>query len=283
MNNSALIIQKIFRRVVSSLINLVAYQTNYNIKNTTLIVGSTRSGTTFLMESINKKNEYRLIFEPFNKTYTDEWQDFATREWLDPAQTENQKKKTIKNILTGRINNSWINRYNRKVICDRRLIKAVRANLLVEYIRTEYPTLPIIYLIRNPYDVVASRINMNFDARDIFQVLDQTSFLKKYYSDIDREELMKKLDSKEAKHAALWCIENRYLLQSLSRLNLHLLHYENIIGKVVSIENNRVSLIKKESKPSASSSPRKSYKLSNVEKNNITNVLKLFKMTDYNH
>lgn len=278
MKLKKLLLGRAYDRVISIFINLVAHQTNYDIVNTILIVGSTRSGTTFLMESINQNNDYRLIFEPFNNTYTDEWSDFATREHIDLNQIDSHKKKAVKKILSGQISNSWINRYNRKIISEKRLIKAVRANLLIEHIRDEYPDLQIIYLVRNPYDVVASRINMNFDSLDLYQVLEKSNFLAKHYSDINRDELMKQLDSKEAKHAALWCIENRYLLGSITELDLHQLQYENIIGKSITIENKKVKLIQKESKPSASSSLREKYKLSSLERGNIAKILKVFGM-----
>ena len=184
MKNRNLLISKAYRIVVSTLVNLVAHQTNNHINNTILIIGSTRSGTTFLMESINQNNDYRLIFEPFNNTYTKEWREYDTREYIDPLQTNEHEKSVINKILTGQISSPWVNRYNRKLRSDRRLIKAVRANLLVEFIRAEYPNLPIIYLVRNPYEVVASRINMNFDANDVELVRNQSAFIEKHYPDI---------------------------------------------------------------------------------------------------
>jgi hypothetical protein len=276
-----LFIKKAFQRSVSILINLVARQTNFDIGNTMLIIGSTRSGTTFLMESINQNNDYRLIFEPFNNTYTKEWQKFDTREYVDPIQANEHKKSAIHNILSGRISNPWVNRYNRKLRSDKRLVKAVRANFLIDYIRAEYPNLQVVYLVRNPYDVVASRINMNFDARDIYQVLKQSTFLSKHYSDINIDELKSNLDSVEAKHVALWCFENRHLLQLQSQLNLQILRYEDINGNSISNINGEMILTKKSSKPSASSSPRNAYLLNESERKNISNVLKLFGMDEY--
>lgn len=281
MKNRNLLISKAYRTIVSTLVNLVAHQTNNNIKNTILIIGSTRSGTTFLMESINQNNDYRLIFEPFNNTYTKEWREFDTREYLDLTQTNDYHKSVINKILTGQISNQWINRYNRKVRSDKRLIKEVRANLLVECIRTQYPELPIIYLVRNPYEVVASRINMNFDANDVELVRNKTAFIEKHYPDIQCNILSKKIETKEGKHAALWCLENRFLLRMHSQLDLKLLKYEEIIGMSVRIEKGEIRLTEKTSKPSASTSPRSAYQLSQSERENITNVLEFFGMKEY--
>ena len=281
MKNRILFINKAYSRVVSNLINLIARQTNFDIENTILIIGSTRSGTTFLMESINQNNDYRLIFEPFNNTYTEEWSEFATREYIDPSQTNEYEKNVINKILTGQISNPWVNRYNRKLRSDKRLIKAVRANLLVEYIRAEYPDLPIIYLVRNPYEVVASRINMNFDANDVELVRDKSAFIEMHYPDIQYNLLSEKIETKEAKHAALWCLENRFLLRKKSQLDLNLLKYEDIIGMSVTYEKEEIKLTKKESKPSASASLKNVYQLSQSERENIANVLEFFKMDEY--
>ena len=38
-----------------------------NINNTILVAGVGRSGTTLLAETINYDNQFRLMFEPFNK------------------------------------------------------------------------------------------------------------------------------------------------------------------------------------------------------------------------
>jgi len=180
---------KISAKIISTLVNLVASQSNFDIENTILLVGSTRSGTTFLMESLNSKNEYRVIFEPFNPTYTKEWSSFSARHYIDPEDPSHEERKAVDQILKGKINNSWVDQYNRKLKSDRRLIKSVRANLMLDHIEKEYPTLKIIYLHRNPYDVIASRINLIFDPKDVELILMHQSFLSKYYADIEIEKL----------------------------------------------------------------------------------------------
>lgn len=269
-----------FQKVVSFMVNLIAKEKNHNVNNTVLIVGSTRSGTTYLMENINTENDYRLIFEPFNNTYVDEWKHFDTRHFIDPNQPTEIEKQAIQRILSGRIKNKWTDQFNRKINPDKRLIKAVRANLLVEYIRTLYPKLQIIYLIRNPYEVVASRINMNFDPRDVDTLLANTDFINRHYSDIKLDQIHPSIDTKEAKHAALWCLENRHLYRQISELNLNILSYDNIKGKSIKLNGSEIKLSQKQSKPSASSSRKEPYELSESERENIRNILVLFGMED---
>ena len=204
---------KIRVKAISTIVNVFATQNNYDINNTVLLLGSARSGTTFLMESLNSKNDYRLIFEPFNPTYTKEWAQYSARQYVDPESSRGNVKLIIESILQGKINNSWVDQYNKKIRSDKRLIKSVRANLMLEYIEKTYPELLIIYLFRDPYDVVASRINLNFDALDVFLILKHESFLERHYHDIDINKLKELIDSSESCHAALWCFENRYILE----------------------------------------------------------------------
>jgi len=278
MDNKNSVFAKVYRNLISSIVNLLAKENNNDIANTILIVGSTRSGTTYLMENINDDNEYRLIFEPFNNTYTEEWKSFETRHYINPDRPTKIEISTIQKILSGNINNKWVDRFNRKIRSDKRLIKAVRANFLVEYIRKAYPSLPIIYLVRDVYEVVASRINMNFDPIDLDRVLSNSDLMKIYYPNLDIDIIKELAPSKEAKHAALWCLENKFLLKIYAKLNLQLLYYDDIKGMSVKLEGYKISLNKKVSKPSASSALTEKYQLNKTEMANIKLVLEHFEM-----
>jgi hypothetical protein len=268
-------------KVVSSIVNIFATQTNYDIDNTVLLIGSTRSGTTFLMESLNSKNTFRIIFEPFNPTYTREWTSFGSRHYIDPANVNVQEAKSVHTILQGKITNRWVDQYNRKFRSDQRLIKSVRANLLVDYLEFKYPALKIIYIWRDPHSVVASRINLNFDPKDVFTILDHKLFVTKYYSEIDLENLQSYLHLPECCHAALWCFENRFLLKSKDQRNIKVIQYEYIIDKSISLSQNVVKIKDKKRKPSVTSSTQKTYRLGKEEVFNINVILSLFGMEEF--
>lgn len=272
---------KIKARLVSTVVNLFATQSNHDIENTVLLLGSARSGTTFLMESLNASNEYRIIFEPFNPTYTTEWNVYAARHFIDPKNVGSHERKTVDNILRGRIKNNWIDQYNRKIRSDKRLIKSVRANLMLDYFEGEYPELKIIYLYRNPYEVVASRINLNFDPQDVHLVLTHETFIKKYYSDLDIAKLKSTLNTPESCHAALWCFENRYILKSIGTRKITKANYHDIIGKTVQWEKASLVISDKIRRPSVTSSFLRSYTLSKTEIENVGKVLNLFSMEKY--
>ena len=267
--------------IVSKVVNLFAKQLNYDLDKTILILGSTRSGTTFLMESLNRNNDYRLIFEPFNPSYSREWEAFSARQYLNPNKVSDQELRKVGHILSGKITNSWVDRYNRKLRSSARIIKAVRANLLLDLIEQKFPQVRIIYIYRNPYDVVASRIGLNFDPLDFQLILEHDAFMKKYYPNIDAEKLVEKLNDNVHRHTAMWCLENRFILQTMNQRNLINIHFEDVKGKTVELSETGLRVSDKKSRPSLTSSLHATYKLSPAEIEGVSSVLRYFNMGNY--
>ena len=267
--------------MTSAFVNMFARQNNYDLAQTVLIIGSTRSGTTFLMESLNKNNDYRLIFEPFNPTYTKEWSSFSARQYFDPDKASDAEIQIVEGILRGKIRNKWVDRYNSKINSSKRLIKCVRANLLLDLIEEKFKEVKIIYLYRNPYEVVASRLNLNFDPKDIHLILKHTDFLSKYYPDINVQKLNEAMISKEHCHAIMWCLENRFILRSLDSRDILVSKYEDIKGKTVEFLDSKLMIRDIARKPSLTSSVHGSYQLSAEEANNVTSILEMFDMKEF--
>ncbi|MDF1694181.1 MAG: sulfotransferase [Saprospiraceae bacterium] len=281
MQKIKLLWHKIYSRAFSFIINLFAHQTNFDISNTVLLLGSTRSGTTFLMESINAHNDYRLIFEPFNPTYTKEWGVFTARHYINPNRNNARESQVVEKILSGRINNHWVDQFNRKIRSQKRLIKSVRGNLMLDYFETKYPELTILYVYRNPYDVVASRMNLQFDSNDVFLLLNHLDFINKYYSDIDISSFKALLSTPESCHAALWCLENCYILDSLPNRKLIAVKYEDVKGKMVLLKKGELLISNTIRRPSVTTSFQEAYQLSKKEVKNIRQVLIRFNIDEY--
>jgi len=105
-----------------------------------------------------------------------------------------------------------------------------------------------------------------------------TGLMENYYPNIDIDTIKALTTSKEAKHAALWCLENKFLLQLHKSLNLQLLYYNDIKGMSVKLLDSQITLSKKSSKPSASSALTGKYQLNKTEMGNIKLVLEHFEM-----
>ncbi|MEE9439804.1 MAG: sulfotransferase [Saprospiraceae bacterium] len=277
MNKLLLYTHKLVHRIRAKAINLFAYESNNDIFNTILIIGSARSGTTFLMESINSDNKYRVIFEPFNEDDVKEWSGYVSRHYIDPQFPTQKEKRDIYNILSGNVSNKWVNRYNYKRHSDKRLIKAVRANLLIPYIRATYPDLKIIYITRNVEEVVASRMKLKF-GNELTSILTHKNFLDKYYPNIDAQ-ILKDIQDPIAYHTALWHLENQILIKRLVEYRLDHIDYNNIIGKEISYgKDGKLKIVKttKGTKKSQATSHKNTYHLSQSELKQIDIISRMF-------
>lgn len=76
-----------------------------NTKNTIIVAGSGRSGTTWLGDILNYKNNYRVLFEPFHKQKTKEWNVPYLRTYLNPEKEYPEYANKIKTILSGKVSN----------------------------------------------------------------------------------------------------------------------------------------------------------------------------------
>jgi len=283
MKRFSIIWHKLSTRIKATLINHFAKQTNYDIKNTVLLVGSSRSGTTFLLESLNQQNDFRLIFEPFNPTYTKEWQSFSARHYIRKNAPSEIEKRAVEFILSGRIRNYWVDQFNRKMISEKRLIKSIRAHFMLDYFEHAYPQMKIIFVYRNPYGQVASRMSLNFDPKDVHLALAHPPLMKEYYQDINPVALEELLSTTIGCHSVLWCLENRFILQTLQNRNIQTVRYEDVIGKSVSLKNGVLHIQNKPRRASVTTSRHPKYHLTIADKKVIIQVLRLFEMESFIH
>jgi len=89
---------------------------NSNLEKTIVLLGSGRSGTTFLSNIINYKNDYRYMFEPFRYSKVKIIKNLGNVVYL----RKNERYLIIKKVLSGKIQNSWINHLNKKIISKKR-------------------------------------------------------------------------------------------------------------------------------------------------------------------
>ncbi len=136
-------------------------------KNHLVILGSARSGTSWLSELIARQHRYRLLFEPEHEYNTAKGHLLCDR-YLQPVNNE-AVKHYLKKVFSNRVDNDWIAQSsNRKwkrhlwpFIPKKFIIKFVRCNLGLEYFRKEFD-MPVVFILRNPYDVLASQQRVKF-------------------------------------------------------------------------------------------------------------------------
>lgn len=131
--------------------------------DTVFLAGGARSGTTWLSELINYDNAYRYMFEPFGVRQLG---DFWYGSYLRPDDDDDATRERAEIILSGRFHDPWVDQFNKRFAVERRLVKEVRANLWIKWLRTQFPQVPIVLIMRHPIPTVRSRFKRYFDAKD---------------------------------------------------------------------------------------------------------------------
>lgn len=202
---------------------------NDDYRRSILISSSGRSGSTWLAEVVNYRNEYRLVFEPFRRDRSKVAGCIPYGLYLEPGRESTAEARAVEAILRGRVHNTWSNWHNRRRIAHRRIIKEIRATNLMPWIRTNFPELPIVYLLRHPVSVAQSWTRLGWrDFLDEFTrqelLMDRLSSFRPLIDDVART------GQAFERHLLRWCLENFIPLRDLAPGDAHVVFYEHLLA-----------------------------------------------------
>jgi hypothetical protein len=213
-------------RRAQRLIPRLIFDNDGDYRKSVLLVGSGRSGTSWVPDVLNHDHRYRYIYEPFHSMHVPMARNWLPRQYVRPDDRDAERAALADAILSGRIRNGYADAYNKCVFVKQRLIKDTRLQLALKWIRTRYPELPIVYLMRHPCAVVNSRIQLQRDsdlARQFFGQPDlMTDFLQPFRAAME--------NAKDAfeRHLFIWCVENYVPLRQLEPSDVHFVFYEDV-------------------------------------------------------
>jgi len=151
-----------------------------------LITSMGRSGSTWLADLINHKKKFNEVFEPFFPGNVPEAKPFGYYRFLESSNKNTEFPKLASLLMSGKIRNKWLDSGvvesgNKKI-----LVKDIRTNLMLDWIKHNFPQLKIILLIRDPFEVANSWVRLNWkkiplsDDYDIDVILKQRQLLKSF-------------------------------------------------------------------------------------------------------
>ncbi|MCA1687539.1 MAG: sulfotransferase [Actinobacteria bacterium] len=200
---------------------------NGDHRNSVFLAGSGRSGTTWVSEIINHRNAYRLVFEPFHPGKVGMCESFRRKQYLRPDDRREEYLGPARRILTGGLRNYWTDRFNKKFVARRRLIKDIRANLLLGWISENFPGMPIILLLRHPCAVATSRLALGW--RDnLLEMMEQEELVEDFLLPVEAE--IRGAQGAFERHLFSWCIENYVPLRQFGPGEIQLSFYENFLA-----------------------------------------------------
>src|SRR5262245_5189628 len=119
-------------------------------RQSVFLAGVGRSGTTWLEQVINTRNDYREMFEPFHPEKTPARAAFKVHQYLREDCRDPRYLGPATWIVTGRSHSPWIDRFNHRHLARRRLIKDLRANLLLKWLHARFTGMPLLLMLRHP-------------------------------------------------------------------------------------------------------------------------------------
>ncbi len=191
------------------------------------LAGTGRSGTTWLSDVVNHRGGYRYVFEPFHPGKVETFAHFRPRQYLRPDDRREEFLGPARRVLTGELRDPWTDRFHRGFLPRRRLIKDIRANLLLGWMGANLPGMPIVLLLRHPCAVVASRIALGWND-NLFETMEQEDLVEDFLSPMEARIRAARDDFE--RHLFLWCIDNYVPLRQFAPGGIHLAFYENLLA-----------------------------------------------------
>ena len=206
-----------------------------------IIVGSARSGTSWLSETIARQHRYRMLFEPEHETRTKHG-DLLCDKWIESETESPEAHAYLERVFKNRVDCDWIaqnsnRQFKRHLwpwIPKKFIIKFVRANLLAHYMHASFE-IPIIHLIRNPYEVIKSQQRVKFPwLYDLSRFANQEKLkqviFREFQYDISNYKNLSELEILTLR----WCIENVIPLEVLeaNTNQVTVIRYEDLFSNI---------------------------------------------------
>lgn len=206
-------------------------------QDTIFVAGMGRSGTTWLAAVINHDFSYRMVFEPFRPHVVPEAKEFGPFAYVSPGDRHAERRRAAETILSGRTPRGTLDRH-RGIVFRRRLIKDVRCNLMLGWLKSVRPAMPVILIVRNPFAVTASWIRLGWgrvadgSRSELDVILGHPELLRDFpvigeaITGVDRSDAFERI-------MAQWAILHLVPFQQLGFRDAHLVMYEDLVREPV--------------------------------------------------
>jgi hypothetical protein len=222
MRNLTAYLQPIRRRIGQRFV----LDRNADHRRSIFIAGTGRSGGTWLSDILNQHNEYRLVFEPFHPKRAPWMEPFGERMYMRPEAHDPAFLDLARSIVTGRIRHPWTERFNRRFVADRRIIKEDFANLMMKWLKVNFPGMPLVLLLRHPCAVALSFVTHGYRGA-VAPLLEREELVEDFlhpWVDPIREAR----DTFE-RTMFLWCVETLVPLKQCEPGDVHVVFFENLV------------------------------------------------------
>jgi hypothetical protein len=209
---------------------------NHDPSRAVLVLGSGRSGTTWLAESIARQTTSRLMFEPFHPLWSPRRD--RLRLFLDGNDPGEPMASTATAVLTGRVRKFQVDQVVVSRFPRARVVKDIHTTNLLPWFAERFPEVPVVFALRHPIATALSRQRFG-DFFGLAAYLDTTPGRE----DAERSPVASLLPTYDryctdsdplVRLVAEWCIENAYPLSRIGATEALLTFYETATVEPVS-------------------------------------------------
>jgi hypothetical protein len=216
-------------RVKQKIFEFACRISSCDIKDTIVVTGQARSGTTWLAEMLRALPGYKCMNEPLSTGSNPEVGEngFDGRSHLTPGECLPDLEVYTEKILTGQMYKSWLWRFESEdmlsrlveQVSNRKLVvKFVRAQRMVHWLLDRFDVRDSVHIIRHPCAVVASMREMKWYRQEKLKEYHGNSLKQQVIissiPDAVRERfepVLRRIDTNEEVLAARWSLDHYFL------------------------------------------------------------------------
>jgi hypothetical protein len=220
-------------KTIKNTLREIAFTRLSNYREVVWLIGSGRSGTTWVSNLINHDKSYRELFEPFHPKTIKYVKQPILHKYIASAEHEPDLEKFANEVFTGKFTIPQIDKGNKTKRYNKLLVKDISVNLFAHSLFQNYPFLKVVLLIRNPFAVALSKIKtqdwgwMNNPQDFLKQEKLVNDFLTPFVPLINK--IGNGTDPLE-KQILIWCIINYIPLKQFNQQELLVIFYEDFLS-----------------------------------------------------
>ena len=199
------------------------------------LIGSGRSGTTWLSRLLNTDDYFVELFEPFHPTEVERVSGFTFHHYLSPSCQGERIEAFYKDVFRGdwiteRVNASPVKKLRYRGL----LVKDIFANLMAFRIWQTNPAVKPVLIVRHPLAVALSKHRRDdWDwCREPDRLFAQTRLRADFLVPVEHiAQQVRDSQDQILKYVLVWCIVNWVPLKQFSADTLHVVFYEDVVTR----------------------------------------------------
>lgn len=212
-----------------------------DLRDTIVIAGSPRSGTTWLLEILRLLPKYKALNEPLIREKLRQNHGFCKRTYISPSQSASKQRAYLFDVLTGQVGPPPLHRWSfqekagtRQIVehatHDKLVVKFCRINRMLHWFDAQFDVRGIVFIVRHPCAVVNSMLHHGPWEQDSLQEphIGYIDHLPESLQDVFRP-ILDRVSTHVKVLATLWCLDQHLPLVHHNSYPWILVPYERLV------------------------------------------------------